>query len=313
MKINKYIFIVLIFIQTIALGQQDAMFTHYMFSTALINPAFSGSTQGLTLVGMNRIQWVTFDGAPTTQAVSLHSPIFTKNNGLGLSISNDISGPQRTSGIVIDYSYKLNITENSGFALGLKAGTNVMNIKLSELGINDETDPAFNTDIESKILPNFGFGTYYYNEFLFIGFSIPKLLKNDFHGNTFINLTNGNSEESLHYYILGGATFKLSETVSFKPSFLIKTTNAAPTEMDLSGLLYFSEKFWAGAMLRTGDAIGILVGMRVSEQIQIGYAYDFSYGLSTLNYNGGSHEIMLKYSFIYRQKNTVTSPRHFSF
>ena len=44
-------------------GQQDALFTNYIFNPLPINPAYTGSTEALDMVLINRHQWVGFDGA----------------------------------------------------------------------------------------------------------------------------------------------------------------------------------------------------------------------------------------------------------
>ena len=45
-------------------GQQDAQYTHYMFNTQAINPAYAGSREALTITGLHRSQWAGFEGAP---------------------------------------------------------------------------------------------------------------------------------------------------------------------------------------------------------------------------------------------------------
>ena len=59
-------------------AHQDAMFTHYMFNTIAVNPAYAGSRDALTVTGLHRSQWIGFSGAPITQTLTMHSPILTK-------------------------------------------------------------------------------------------------------------------------------------------------------------------------------------------------------------------------------------------
>ncbi len=56
-------------------SQQLPQFTQYMFNTISINPAYAGSRETLSLVGLHRSQWAGLDGAPTTQTLSIHSPL----------------------------------------------------------------------------------------------------------------------------------------------------------------------------------------------------------------------------------------------
>jgi hypothetical protein len=64
-------------------------------------------------------------------------------------------------------------------------------------------------------------------------------------------------------------------------------------------------------MVRSGDAVGGLVGLDITDQLHIGYSYDWSYGLSTAKYNKGSHEIILRYDFEFLSKKQIHSPRNF--
>ena len=92
---------------------------------------------------------------------------------------------------------------------------------------------------------------------------------------------------------------------------MLKITEGAPTELDLTGTFVFDEKFWLGAMWRSGDAFGALVGYNFTRQLSAGYSFDFSYVNTTFRYNGGSHELMLRYDFIYKERGKIKSPRYF--
>ena len=54
-----------------------------------------------------------------------------------------------------------------------------------------------------------------------------------------------------------------------------------------------------------------MAGININENIAFGYSYDYSLGNTTFKYNGGSHEIMLRYDFIFKKRDVVKSPRYF--
>jgi hypothetical protein len=64
-------------------------------------------------------------------------------------------------------------------------------------------------------------------------------------------------------------------------------------------------------MFRTGDALGVLAGGNITDQIALGYSFGWSYSNTTFKYNAGSHELMLRYDLIYTNNNKISSPRHF--
>ena len=143
------------------LAQQEAMFTHYMNNTLAVNPAYAGSRDALTITALHRSQWVGFDGAPTTQTVTMHTPLFNNKLGLGLSVVHDQIGPVKTTSAYVDLAYIIKTSEKGHLAFGLKGGFNFMQANLSTLQLNQQSDAAFQDNIQSKFLPNFGFGIYY--------------------------------------------------------------------------------------------------------------------------------------------------------
>ena len=77
------LFLVIISASFTARAQQDAMFSHYMFNTQAINPGYVCSREVLSVLSVLRSQWINFDGAPRTQTLSLNSPLFNDELGVG--------------------------------------------------------------------------------------------------------------------------------------------------------------------------------------------------------------------------------------
>ncbi len=302
--------LVCLFGSLIVNAQQDAMYTHYSFNTLAVNPAYAGTRDALTVTALHRSQWVGFPGAPTTQTVTLHTPIINKNTGLGVSIINDKIGPSNMTSLYVDLSYRIKITDKSWLSFGLKGGMNIRKIDLTSLETATDFDPSLASDVESDFLPNFGFGLYYFSHRYYLGVAIPKLLENDFKYNDIKSITELSSEKK-HYFLIAGAVFNLTENVLLKPTSYVKLTHGAPIEGDITANFIFYDKFWAGLMYRTGDAAGVLVGINITDQLSVGYSYDWSFTNSTGRYNAGSHEIMLRYDFIFKSKQKIQSPRYF--
>ena len=308
----KKIFIILIIAVSSlsSFAQQDAMFTHYMFNTLSVNPAYAGTRDALTITGLHRSQWVGFDGAPRTQTVTAHTPIINQNIGVGLSILNDRIGPTNTSTIYADFAYKFKVSEKGKLSLGLSAGLNIRRNALTTIPLDNNNDVSFANNEESELLPNFGFGAYYYTDKFYVGLSTPRLMQNNYKTNEISGGTNLASEQR-HYFLIAGMVFNLNSNFKLKPTVLVKYTNGAPLEGDITGTLIYKEKIWGGLMYRTGDATGVLIGAYITPQFAIGYSFDWSFGNKTMQYNSGSHEIMITYDFIYKNKAKIRSPRYF--
>ncbi|MDD4218368.1 MAG: type IX secretion system membrane protein PorP/SprF [Bacteroidales bacterium] len=296
---------------TMLKAQQNPMYTHYMYNTLVVNPAYAGSRDALTVTALHRSQWVGFDGAPLTQTVSLHTPLRNEHVGLGLSLTNDHIGPTNTTSIFFSYAYIMQLTKKSKLSLGLSAGANIFQANLTSVQLDQQLDPAFETNVSNVITPNFGVGAYYHRERFYAGISTTNLLQNSY------SLVNPDSEniligkEQLHYFLIAGALIKISDNLDFKPTTLFKLTASAPLQADVTASFILMNRVLLGAMYRSGDAVGVLVGFNITGQLHIGYSYDWSYGLKTGSYNSGSHEVMLRYDFIRNDNKQIHTPRNF--
>lgn len=293
-----------------AIAQQDAMFTHYSFNTLGVNSGYAGSRDALTVTGLHRSQWVSFPGAPQTQTLTLHAPLADNKMGIGVAFLNDRIGPTNTTGLSLDLAYKIQVGSQGKLAFGLKAGLNMRSNRLaSEVTTGEMGDNAFLNDIQTDLLPNFGFGLYYSTPKFYAGLSTPRLLENE------LDMASGGAEssEKRHYFFIAGTVFPVNKTgtIKLRPTTFVKLTEGAPAELDLTALFYFQDKYWLGPMFRTTDAIGALLGLNITDQFSLGYSFDWSYGNQTGAYNAGSHELMLRYDFIYKGKGKIHSPRYF--
>ena len=295
-------FIVLFSLKTEA--QQDPMYTQYMYNTLSVNPGYAGSRGALSITGLVREQWVGIKGAPSTQTLTLSSPIYSDNMGLGLSVINDNVGPIHQTMLFADYSYSIQTTENAKLAFGLKAGVNVFQADLLSLHPNQTGDAAI-YNISNRLLPNVGVGAYYYSDKGYVGISAPKLLQH--------NLKTGETSESKerrHYFLIGGYVFDLSESLKLKPSFLVKAVQGAPVSIDVTANLFIHDKLGIGLAHRLDDSFSGLLQYYFTPQFRVGYAYDFTM-TELRHYNSGSHELMLGYDFNFVDDKRIRSPRFF--
>ena len=115
--------------------------------------------------------------------------------------------------------------------------------------------------------------------------------------------------DRLHYYVMGGYVFDLSQSIMFKPAFLGKIVSGAPITADISANFLLQEKLTLGFSYRWDDAISALAGFQITKQLFAGYSYDYS--VTELNkYNDGSHELILRFQLQPKTKR-IKSPRFF--
>jgi len=284
-------------------GQQQVMFTQYMFNGLALNPAYAGSHETVSITALAREQWTGIDGAPSTQTLSVHSPVFNKRIGLGLLVLHDKIGVTEQTGVYAAYSYKIPFVNGANLALGLQAGVNMYDARFSEVS---DVNPVFATGDVQETHPNFGFGAYYFTDRFYAGISIPQLAQNTF------DRDNEDSDSKIvrHYFANAGYVIDLDQNLKLKPNILVKAVEGAPVEFDVNANLLIHEVIWVGVSWRSFDSFDALFQLQVTDRLQFGYAYDFATTTDLRRVNGGSHELMLNYRFTFNKSRIVT-PRYF--
>ncbi|CAM3323467.1 PorP/SprF family type IX secretion system membrane protein [Aequorivita lipolytica] len=307
MKGKQHIFILLMLMFVFSIlktqAQQDPQYTQYMYNMNVVNPAYAGSKESLSLTALYRNQWSGLEGNPVTFTFSAHSPI-TKKIGLGLSAIKDELGPFRETNLFADFSYTLQLASSVKVAFGLKAGVTFQDVGLVNLEVQDPNDPLFSQDINNTY-PNIGAGAFLYGEKFYVGLSVPNMLKSvhlDENGIKYGSETN-------HYFITAGYVFQLSENVKLKPSIMVKSAFNAPVSYDGNLNALFYERFELGVSYRLDDSFSGLVGFQITPNIRVGYAYDRV--ISDLKAEGPhSHEIILTFD-VFFSPPSIISPRFF--
>lgn len=309
MKI-RFVFAVLLFIvlDFQGYGQQDPQYTQYMYNMNIVNPAYAGSRGTLSINALGRIQWVSIEGAPKTITLGVNAPV-AKNLGIGLSAISDKLGPVNEQNIYADFSYTLRTSEEGHLAFGLKGGVTLFDVGLLSIFLPQTfkgDDVAFQDNI-NKVFPNFGAGAYYYTDKFYVGLSMPNMLKSkhlEKEDGTFTS-----ASEKMHVFFTSGYVFQVSENTKLKPSVMAKAVAGAPLSVDVSANALFNERLELGLNYRLDDSLGALVNFGVTDELRIGFAYDYT--MSNLGkYNDGTYEVFVLWDIDFSSKN-LKSPRFF--
>lgn len=305
---KKIITFIIVLVASFSYSQQDTQFTNYMYNTLSFNPAYAGSRGTTSIYLSQRSQWVGLDGAPTTNSLTYHSPLGSSNLGIGINFLNDAIGPVQENLVSLDMSYTIQTSYDYKLAFGLRASAHMLNVDFTQLNIFNPGDVLAQNNINNRISPNFGFGMFWYSEKSYLGFSIPNLLQTKHINRDLNSSVSAVSKERLHYHLIAGHLFDLSQDIVFKPAVLTKFVSGAPLQVDVSANFLMYDKFTLGAAYRLDAAVSFLTGFQINRNWLLGYAYDFdTNNLST--YNSGSHEVFLRYEVFRTDK--VRSPRFF--
>lgn len=280
-------------------AQQDPMYTQYMNNPLSVNPAFAGSRGVSSMTGVFRKQWLGIEGSPTTSALSYNTPVKKYNFGLGGSLLYDALGPVTQTGLYLDYSYHIRFNEKGTLSFGLMGGFNYYYVNYTGLRYNDPDVDINTMENKALFLPNFGIGTYYYTDKLYLGLSVPKLLRNSL--DKTLDTGDHLNREEWHVFFLGGYILNLTNNIDFKPSFITRYTPGAPVSLELTATFMLYDKIWLGGMYRFGDSFGGLIRWQINPQLHVGYSYDLA-NTTLKGFNRGTHEIFIGIDFISKDK-----------
>lgn len=294
--------IALLLLPVVASAQQQALYTQYMFNGLVINPAYAGTGEALSMTAQARWQWVGLEGAPTTQTFSAHTPVRDKNIGLGLTVSHDAIGITKQTSVFGAYAYRIPI--GGGFlSMGLQGGFSLLKGNYDDV-YTLNADPAFQ-QLSSEFLPNIGAGVFYYNAVFYAGFSSPLLLES--------KARSGGADvfmQRRHYFLTSGMVFNLSRNVKAKPNILVKAIEGSPLSLDYNINFLFHDILWFGVSYRTPESICFLAELNINKKLRAGYSYDRVIESALKTVAVSSHEIMLNYR-IALEKKGIVNPRLF--
>ncbi|PKR80881.1 hypothetical protein CW751_06845 [Brumimicrobium salinarum] len=288
-----------------AFGQQDEQLSLYNYNPLYYNPAYAGSRSALSIVSMARFQWINFEGAPSTQFVSVHTPVIGRSLGMGLTMVNDQVGARKRTAIYYNASSGIRLNNNNDrLAFGLSVGMDIMSFDFNDLPVHDISDPFYGQSISTTKI-NAGAGLYYYNDQFYVGVSSPRLFEPKTEGADEVLAT----LSKRHFFISAGKVFNLNSVVKFKPTTLVKITPNSPLTFDVNANFLLYERLWIGGLYRFHEAVGINFVYNFNDFIHLGYGYDFAIN-RLMKHQSGSHEVLLQID-IQSKRNLFTSPRYF--
>lgn len=298
--------VLVLFSITNSYGQQAIQFSQYFSNQLVINPAYAGSEDALSITMVHRNQWTGINGAPTTTTLSGHTLFKNEHIGLGINMFVDKINIHKSSNFLGIYSYRIKVSNSSYLSMGLQAGIENIKSDYTSLsgGITDPNDPYLGLDYLSETSFQFGTGLYFKSPRLEIGLSAPILFSSTKSKFAESEIT---PKTSPHYFLYSRYKINLSPGVQLNPGLLLKAKPGWPMAVDLNVDAIFNQVLLLGLSYRSFESLSLIIQANILPQMKLGYAYD--YPLSTLKRRHfNSHELMLNYIFHYKEYN-IKSPR----
>lgn len=278
-------------------AQQIPLYSSYFFAPYLYNPAQSGTDGSTEALMLHRRQWTGIQGSPETSALAVNG---SRNGGpVGWSVFgySDRTDILNRLGLYGNYSYAVKLSEDVELSFGLGAGYYNQQIDQSAARVKDAGD-AF-----ALVPPNRG--TFDINAGMnlkfadfTLGASSLQLLS------PAINYTSDIGFNTTRHFVFNAQyDIKVGGDKSIlSPMVLVRTAEGAPAQIDVGAMFNLVEYGYVGAMFRSDYGITANVGFNLTEQLTLGYAYDFSTNEFASQF-GNSHEFMLIYRFGSNKEN----------
>ncbi len=285
-------------------AQQQVQYTQYMYNTMSVNPGYTGTSNRLEAYLIHRSQWVGLSGAPNSQNIGIQGAVSDKI-GIGFNAIKDRLGPSNQVFLNASAAVRLNLSPRTKLSIGINGGIDVLSVNWSSGQVLNENDPGLLNNIQNRVRPLVGAGLYVYGDKWYAGVSSPSFIKADRYNSGSTVAINS----VIHWYVIGGYVFNLTDRLKFKPAVLAKLVQGAPLSVDVSANFLFQEKYTVGLAYRYNDAGSILAGITFKKSFFLGYSYDFSV-TRLRKYNNGSHDIIFRYTLFDKTQN-IRSPRFF--
>lgn len=294
--------VVLVFGLGQLLAQQTPQYTMYMLNPYGINPAYAGLDQSISATGVYRRQWDNFDFAPSSQHFNIHSPSYFLGGGIGLAVENERFGAEQHFSALLGYAYHLVLPSRNILSIGISGGVVQKTINGQDIRTPEGNYEGITIDHNDLLLPNsrvsalgpvFNVGIYYQGESLEVGLNVDQVSEQtiDF------DLFSYQLRRAYGLYMAYG--MDIGRKLRLTPSVLVKSI-ISQTQIDFSARMQYNDNLFGGVSVRgyndtSLDAVALLAGFRLTDNITVAYSYDIT--LSDLReVSTGSHEVMVHYN-----------------
>lgn len=321
-------------------AQQRPYYTQYIMNPYILNPAVAGIENYVDVKLSHRQQWVGLQDAPVTTYFTFHAPLKKddyeresattihakgenprgknfvadyqppgNHGGIGVTVINDKTGPINNFMASATYAYHMGIGPHTSLSAGISAGVTNLRLDVNKLHFADPNDLVVaNSGYINNVRPDISAGLWLYNRDYFLGLSAQQIVAQRVsfdEGKNTLAVDHGKLVP--HMFLAAGYRLFFSDDVTFLPSVVVRYISPLPVGLDVNAKVQYQDLVWAGASYRFKDGYSAMVGLNISNSINIGYSYDLT--TSRLNtVSKGTHEVVL--GFILGNKYGDWCPRH---
>jgi type IX secretion system PorP/SprF family membrane protein len=289
------IFISLLLLSLRIVAQNTLDFRQFSFNPYLYNPAYAGLKNQTEFDLAYRIQWVGFEGAPTTSAFTIQHPI--SKAAIGLNLSTEKAGAMQRSYLLGSYAYGVKINSAHALRFGLSGGMQAYNLDLD--GEDYSNDPTIMKE-QNSVYASGSFGMVYSYHCIKMGFVLPTLFNDQAQGQGILHTHRFNQLLNQFYSLEG--TFKFNKhTFEISPFFLYRVNRDLQNYWEAGAMLHLKQGVHTGLSFHQSRGVALFLGFDIRKKLSINYSFESPIAIKN-TFRGTSHELQLRFSFTRNSK-----------
>jgi type IX secretion system PorP/SprF family membrane protein len=291
----------------LASAQDHAIFSHYIISPVLINPAAAGFGDIHQLQLNARAQWSGFVDAPQTYSAQYNGPL-GNNFGLGIGVLTETAAQMNRTRAHLNYAFRFDVGEYVKLSAGFAADYQQIRLDNAVAGsvFFQEGDRVIADFMDGRGVFDASIGLFSsINENTQVGLAFTNLVRSR------LSNVSENDESILKYYMFFASHKLLVEDLNFimEPSILVRRVRDVPSQVDINlKASFLDEALTTGLSYRSLGSLGILLGTKLAN-FQLYYSYDLFFQ-DFQRYNDGSHEVMVAIAFARDTKKKAGARRY---
>jgi type IX secretion system PorP/SprF family membrane protein len=280
---------------------------YWLDNQVLFNPGMTGANEDVIVNAIyNQESVFNFPGAPMTGLIQANGRLGYSNSSLGGGISYEGYGILKDYTAFMSYSYAIHLKKDRRLMIGVGGAISMIQENGSSLTTTFAGDDIYKLNTTGYDV-NVSVGAAYVTKRFYIGFSVPKIVHNDY---DYADNRNSYSLEAFNFNLMAGYDLSVGKYFHFMPSTMIRSDNQERYNEDINLNFKYKDVFWFGPYYRVNAAFGFTLGVGITKYLRLSYAGEVQQtGFRNASY--GNHEIMLGFKIPKFNRRIAQSPRYF--
>jgi type IX secretion system PorP/SprF family membrane protein len=204
------------------------------------------------------------------------------------------------------------VGRTTSLSFGVSLGVQEVTVDQNEVdfGQANPVDPAIaGSGYLNKLEPDVNAGLWLSNKSFYVGLSAQQIVPVP------INASNGTGPGGVelltgklipHTFLTAGYKIVASDDINIMPSVMLSYVQPLPVGVDVNAKIQYQDLLWLGFSYRYNRGFAGMLGVNISNTINLGYSYDYT--TTELNtVSNGTHEIVI--GFLWRKNKNNTSQK----